>query len=343
LSIDALKYIKDLNVAPNGEPIDLREKALLWYLANSHNEEKRCAWPSNKKMALANNISKRTVQEILKECVRKGIVWRRETFRDNGSLSSNEWRFTDLDGGPTSEDLIAEEKRRIRGEQMAAKANARRPDGDLEDDELEEISTEDCGSQRSSLHQASAGFCATPCEIPHDLAQDSALPSAGIVAWGSAESLATSCGIPHDQNYKLTASGSFTDFASEDLLQIPSEATGAAAEENSGRTWPQVLENRASDEARDEQLQYARLWRQALNAMLWVVGERVYIELCTKTRMLTGEQRDGKLRLTIGVAIGDQSLRAVLDKNHAALIHSLREQGFEPELSYVEITPEARL
>ena len=36
--------MKPLTSAPNGDPLTIQEKAILLYLANSHNEEQRATW-----------------------------------------------------------------------------------------------------------------------------------------------------------------------------------------------------------------------------------------------------------------------------------------------------------
>ena len=87
-------YVKKLRVAPNGDAVTATEKAVLWYLADSHNEEESAAWPSIPTIALDNNLSERRVREILSDCIRKGIVWRDERKRPNGSIASNYWRFS---------------------------------------------------------------------------------------------------------------------------------------------------------------------------------------------------------------------------------------------------------
>jgi hypothetical protein len=183
VSIDALKYLKDLRLAPNGEPVDLREKAILWYLANAHNEDKRCAWPSMTTIAESNNVTRRTVQEILKECIRKGIVWRREVLRANGSTASNEWRFTALDGEPTAADSATEQRRRLKGEAMAAKVNAKRqpPSG--------------------ACAESFAGACEENLTGP---ARDSSQGDAKSLAGACEENFAGLRESPRTPNYQLT-------------------------------------------------------------------------------------------------------------------------------------------
>ena len=39
-----MNYVKPLTSAPNGDPLTIQEKAILLYLANSHNEEQRATW-----------------------------------------------------------------------------------------------------------------------------------------------------------------------------------------------------------------------------------------------------------------------------------------------------------
>jgi hypothetical protein len=145
MSLKAMYYVKKLRVAPNGDPITLGEKCLLWYLADAHNEERyagvsskeerrrikaseaeverNAAWVSIGSIAKDNDISERRVREILAECIRKGIIWRDERLRDTGCNTSNFWRFNAIDGDPSGAALVAEHKRKIRGELAAKKAN----------------------------------------------------------------------------------------------------------------------------------------------------------------------------------------------------------------------------
>jgi hypothetical protein len=123
MSAAALKYVKKLITAPNGELVKPIEKNLLWYIADGHNDESNAAWHSVTAIARDNNLSTRRANEILAECIRKQIIWRQERLRDNGSNQSNYWRFTEIDGAPPAEILIYEEKLRIRGEMAAARAN----------------------------------------------------------------------------------------------------------------------------------------------------------------------------------------------------------------------------
>ena len=118
-------YVEKLRVAPNGDAVTAAEKAVLWYLADSHNEE-AAAWPSIPIMAFDNNLSERRVREILSDCIRKEIVWRDERLRPNGSIASNYWRFTEIDGAQTVDSKIAEDKRELRGQQVAAQTNAKK-------------------------------------------------------------------------------------------------------------------------------------------------------------------------------------------------------------------------
>jgi hypothetical protein len=123
MSAAALKYVKKLITAPNGEIVKPIEKNLLWYIADGHNDESNAAWHSVGAIARDNNLSTRRVNEILAECIRKQVIWRQERLRETGSNQSNFWRFTEIDGPAPPEILIYEEKLRIRGEFAAARAN----------------------------------------------------------------------------------------------------------------------------------------------------------------------------------------------------------------------------
>jgi hypothetical protein len=305
VSIDALKYLKDSRIAPNGEPIMLREKAILWYLANAHSEEKRCAWPSIRTIALANNVSERTVQEILKECVRKGIVWRRETKRENGSLSTNEWRFNVLDGDPTTQDLIVEEQRRIRGELMASRANARKRGED-------EISTEACGSQREFSHQAGAEDCTT-------LPQDSAPPTAETCATlpqDSAPPTAETCTTlpqnPALPEVSIELSGNDSQNPQGSKVETSGEVPRAAAVENDTayhQVWLMMLAELAQAGALDE-------------------GE--YLRMCVETTQLRAGFEGDVLILTVGFSGGSASLLEFYASHAEDFAQAARRMGLNP-------------
>ncbi len=132
MSVDALVYLKTLSRAPNGKRVTLPEKAILWWLADGHSYKpaednpdgtERAAWYKVSTLAAGNGVSQRRISEILQSLIRKQVIWREPRSRKDGSDTSNYWRFTVLDGDPTPEATVAEEKRRLRGEMAADRTN----------------------------------------------------------------------------------------------------------------------------------------------------------------------------------------------------------------------------
>lgn len=166
-------YVKKLRTAPNGDPVTLTEKGVLWYLADSHNEEESAAWPSIPTIAADNNVSERRVREILSECVRKQIVWRDERRRPNGSVASNHWRFTEIDGAQTFESKVAEDARKLRGQEVAAQTNEKKRSRGCRD-----IFPQNDAETPCEMPQPDPAECRTPpCDISHpDPATSRTLP-----------------------------------------------------------------------------------------------------------------------------------------------------------------------
>lgn len=95
MSIEAIRYVKNLEKSPIGEQVEIREKAVLWYLAYCHRGHGGDATVAE--LALANNIARRTVREILQSCVAKGLLRREGRFAENGSRLSNRWHFAGIE------------------------------------------------------------------------------------------------------------------------------------------------------------------------------------------------------------------------------------------------------
>ena len=157
MSIEALRYVKNLKTSPSGESVTINEKAILWYLADYHREEERAAWPSVPKIAASNNIKERAARYLLRSCILKGIIWRDNRRRENGSSTSNLWRFNEIDGEPPTRALIEEEKRQMLGRKAAEKANqAKRGRGN----------PQECGGTGCKIPQeADAAIRSSPCGI----------------------------------------------------------------------------------------------------------------------------------------------------------------------------------
>lgn len=126
MSGQALKYVKELRQAPNGEPITLREKAVLLFLADAHNIDKKAAWNSVRKIAESFNISRRTAQQILASCISKRVVWPEARRLRDGRQTSNFWHFNELDGHPNAHQQQAYARAQILGEFCARRTNEQR-------------------------------------------------------------------------------------------------------------------------------------------------------------------------------------------------------------------------
>jgi hypothetical protein len=124
----AIEYVKRLRQAPNGELIKFREKAVLLFLADAHNVEKGAAWNSVRRVAESFNITRRTVQQILATCVANGVIWPEERRQKDGRQTSNFWRFTEIDGGPTQQQRLAYVRKQIVGEMCARRTNEKKRD-----------------------------------------------------------------------------------------------------------------------------------------------------------------------------------------------------------------------
>jgi hypothetical protein len=97
LSWKATAYVKGLKVAQNDEPVTRSEKLFLFVLADSHNEERKAAWPSVPKIARAALLSERRVREIAAACRLKGIIcWDVQVATDGGT-DNNLYHFCKLD------------------------------------------------------------------------------------------------------------------------------------------------------------------------------------------------------------------------------------------------------
>src|SRR5512146_428842 len=113
MSHAASRYVKKLRASRDGEPLTVQEKAVLWHIADSHNEEEHAAWTSVRTIARDCILSDRRTREIISGLVRKKIIWR--VFRKDettGRNMTNLWKFTELDGEAPVKIQVAEELNR---------------------------------------------------------------------------------------------------------------------------------------------------------------------------------------------------------------------------------------
>jgi len=102
-------YVKQLNSAPRecscesrrhgkAPAISAREKAVLWFLADSHSEQEGIAWPSIDSIASSSGLSPRRTQEVIAGLICKGVIGRQKRLRADGSNASNGYYFPEIDG-----------------------------------------------------------------------------------------------------------------------------------------------------------------------------------------------------------------------------------------------------
>ena len=113
MSHAATAYVKELKVAPDGSKLKAAEKAVLMALADWHNEEIGCAWPSMKELAGCCGIGDRYCRQIIEGLERKRIIKRIALRRENGGgQTSNEYIFSAL-GKPVITAKLVEARRKL--------------------------------------------------------------------------------------------------------------------------------------------------------------------------------------------------------------------------------------
>jgi hypothetical protein len=196
MSGKALNYVKPLTSAPNGESLTIQEKAILLYLANSHNEEQRATWvgiltiaehmPGQSTLVdrktgekLVSRMSERRVRQIIASLVRKEVLWREPRTGTHGRQHSNFLRFTELDGQPSFQAKVIEQKLQMRGRQAADRSNALRHARNMR---VGEFSTQTCGRG---------------CEMPHPGVRDASSARCEMSQGTDATSHRDGCEISH--------------------------------------------------------------------------------------------------------------------------------------------------
>ncbi|MCU1285906.1 MAG: hypothetical protein JWO13_2256 [Acidobacteriales bacterium] len=269
MSAEALVYVKKLTKAPNGEEVRPMEKLLLWYIADGHNDEKRAAWHKIATMAGHNNLSSRRVRELLADCIRKGILWREERFREDDSNQSNYWRFAELDGPPTTAAMVAEEKRRIRGEMAAAKTNAtksRKKSTDACESGCESPQGTDANS-RIDEREESQGEDANSRTLVREESQGE-----------DADSRMDGREMSHPLNHHLSASEPPLTLQLNSAIQPSTEAPQAATVEIPKGTWAKVLAAMLTS-GKFTEAEFLRVTACTREMQSVRIGERVEIEV----------------------------------------------------------------
>jgi Helix-turn-helix domain len=103
LSWEATSYVKRLERAPNGVPITRSEKLLLLILADYHNTEQRCAWPSAHTLAKDALLTVRHVRRVIASAKQKQILCVTKRLHPDGDYDSNSYLFHALDCGSDHE------------------------------------------------------------------------------------------------------------------------------------------------------------------------------------------------------------------------------------------------
>jgi len=88
MSWKATAFVKPLEVHADGSPLTAREKLILFVLADSHNEDYGCAWPSVRKAARASLTSLSRFMELIKRMESKGTI-----AIERAEGKSNRYRF----------------------------------------------------------------------------------------------------------------------------------------------------------------------------------------------------------------------------------------------------------
>jgi hypothetical protein len=97
MSWKATAYVKSLKLAPNGKPVKRNEKLFLFVLADSHNEDRKGAWPSMAKLARAALLSVRRMREIAKQCKHKGLICWDQRILEHGGNAPSMFHFCAID------------------------------------------------------------------------------------------------------------------------------------------------------------------------------------------------------------------------------------------------------
>jgi Helix-turn-helix domain len=268
MSIRAIRYTKTLTTAPKGELITPTEKALLWYLGDSYNDEEGAAWPSIATIAKQNNLGRRHVRQVLSGLIRKGVLWREPHLRSDGSNGSNRWHFTIFDGEPPAHVAIYEERLQLRGRQAAHAAN--RSKGI-------KIPTEACESRCQIQHPASAQVNVPGClplqSEPDDSGRGGCIPGRG----GCERPDILACEIFHPLNpYSTHIESPAISYVTETETLTETEGSSNCGKHNN--LWSDMLEQLAKDA---------------------IIDTRMYDHLRAKTKQVSGEEYEGFLHIVV--------------------------------------------
>jgi hypothetical protein len=97
MSWKATAYVKPLKTAPDGALFTRSEKLLLLILADYHNEEKGCAWPSAATLAKDTLMTTRHVRTLLGRVRQKGVLCVSKRLSGEGDFDTNVYHFHEID------------------------------------------------------------------------------------------------------------------------------------------------------------------------------------------------------------------------------------------------------
>jgi Helix-turn-helix domain len=149
MSHQAMRYAKNVVVAPNGKRITPSEKLVLTQIADDHNMEIGSAWPSIANLANRCCLSPRHTRRIITSLVRKQILRRIAYKRDkDGSQSSNEYVLLALAHLPLARNQSETRRKvqKISRSPMSIQQGQQRP-----------AATDFCGSRSRSTTSGSRG------------------------------------------------------------------------------------------------------------------------------------------------------------------------------------------
>jgi hypothetical protein len=263
MSHAASNYVKKLMQSPTGDRITVQEKCVLWFIADSHNEEQSAAWPSVPNIAKYSGLSVSRTREIIRSLIDKKIIWRIQRDRDNGSQQSNYWKFTEIDGEPPTSELIAEEKRRLMGRMFRDRKK----------------STDACESPCEIPEGTAAENRRVGYDEPEGVGTDDRRDASDGSEGGTTESRRDAYGTSQPLNSYLTASEPVLICSGTEIEQ-PLEAPQAAAVEMCRGVWGKVLAAMLAA-GQFTEAEYLRVTANTREMRSVRVGERVEIDVGT--------------------------------------------------------------
>lgn len=182
MSTRACAYVKTLTTASNGKKISRQEKAILWYLADCHNEKDNAAWPSVRVIAMANNLSERRVREITAGLEACGVIKRTQRLRPNGSVTSNYYSFPTL---ASTEPVLEMSTNRHKAKPKPSQedpAKFRRVGGDISQERDAETRREPC--EPSPIQNYQSALTGELSELQREPLPPTPLQGGEKVSWG---------------------------------------------------------------------------------------------------------------------------------------------------------------